>query len=60
MEAYRIARNLYELQRLTVQMGEAIAEDRSREAFPDMCQAVTNQAVTSQAVTSQADQAVTS
>ena len=36
MEAYRIARNLYELQRLTVQMGEAIAEDRSREAFPDM------------------------
>ena len=36
MEAYRIARNLYELQRLTVQMGEAIAEDRSQEAFPDM------------------------
>ena len=36
MEAYRIARNLYELQRLTVQMGEAIAEDRNREAFPDM------------------------
>ena len=36
MEAYRIARNLYELQRLTVQMGEAIAEDQNREVFPDV------------------------